>query len=140
MDVLLPIKPVFADRIFAGTKGFEFRRAIFKRSDVHRVIVYASSPVQMLTGEFVIGRILTENPRRLWERTRSRAGVSREFFFEYFGNRAVGHAITVISPILYDTPIDPHSVINGFHAPQSFMYLASGTLPEHSLSTTRRSA
>ena len=45
MKALLSIKPEFADMIFAGTKRYEFRRAIFKRNDLEGVLVYASSPV-----------------------------------------------------------------------------------------------
>ena len=38
MDVLLSIKPEFADKIFNGTKNMSSGKAIFKRTDVHRVI------------------------------------------------------------------------------------------------------
>ena len=34
MKALLSIKPEFADKIFAGTKRYEFRRAVFKKEGV----------------------------------------------------------------------------------------------------------
>ena len=45
MKVLLSIKPEFANKIFEGTKRFEFRKSIFKK-EVKTVVVYASSPLQ----------------------------------------------------------------------------------------------
>lgn len=58
MKVLLSIKPEFAFKIFDGTKHFEFRKVIFKNPNVNIVVVYASSPVQQVIGEFEIETIL----------------------------------------------------------------------------------
>lgn len=38
MKVLLSIKPQFAIKIFDGTKKFEFRKIIFKNSDIQTVV------------------------------------------------------------------------------------------------------
>ena len=38
MKVLLSIKPEFAEKIFNGTKKYEFRKSIFKNKDVDKVI------------------------------------------------------------------------------------------------------
>ena len=59
--VLLSIKPEFAEKIFDGTKKFEFRKTIFKNNNVQKVIVYASSPVQKVIGEFSIEDILNDD-------------------------------------------------------------------------------
>jgi len=37
MKILLSIKPEYAEKIFAGTKKYEFRRSIFKNPDVKTV-------------------------------------------------------------------------------------------------------
>lgn len=50
MKVLMSIKPEFADKIFDGSKRYEFRRMIFKQPAVKKVVVYASAPVQMVIG------------------------------------------------------------------------------------------
>ncbi len=52
INVLLSIKPKFAAAIFAGEKQFEFRRAIFKNTNVKKVYVYASKPIGLVIGEF----------------------------------------------------------------------------------------
>ena len=56
--VLLSIKPEYVDAIFAGSKHYEFRRRIFANRDIERIIVYASSPVQRVVGEFEIDEII----------------------------------------------------------------------------------
>lgn len=69
MRVLLSIKPEFAEKIFAGTKKYEFRKSIFKNTNVKRIVVYASYPVQMVIGEFEIEEILEARPSQLWKIT-----------------------------------------------------------------------
>ena len=55
MKVLLSIKPEYASKILDGTKRYEYRRAIFKRTEVTTVVVYASDPVRKVIGEFAPG-------------------------------------------------------------------------------------
>ena len=80
MKVVLSIKPQFAEKIFNGTKQFEFRNSIFKNKKVKSVVVYASSPVQKVIGEFEIEEILMENPATLWEITHNFSGITKEYF------------------------------------------------------------
>ena len=68
MKVLLSIKPEFAEKIFNGTKKYEYRRVIFKNK-VETIVVYASDPVQRVIGEFEIGEILHKDIEQLWEYT-----------------------------------------------------------------------
>ena len=56
MRVLLSIKPEFALKIFDGSKRYEYRRSIFKRGGVTKIVVYASDPIQKVIGEFKIIR------------------------------------------------------------------------------------
>lgn len=124
MSVLLSIKPEFAEKILTGEKRFEFRRVIPKR-EVERVVVYASSPVCRLVGEFTVRQIVTAKPVTLWRRTRSHAGISWRYFAAYFDGRAEAHAFEVDRVVRYPTPIDPRKLSRRFRAPQSFVYLSS---------------
>lgn len=122
MRVLLSIKPEFALKIFDGSKRYEYRRAIFSRDEVTRVVVYASDPIKKVIGEFEIGDILHDKPQALWARTENYAGISKKRFLEYFKNKTKGYAITVKSTKMYETPL----ALNSFMVsspPQSFMYL-----------------
>jgi Uncharacterized conserved protein len=122
MKILLSIKPEFADKIFNGTKKFEFRKSIFKNSDVKTVVVYASSPVQKVIGEFTIDRILSEQTDKLWSMTREYSGITKEFFDQYFASKDIGYAIKVKDIIRYNKP-KSLSELNISFAPQSFVYL-----------------
>ena len=122
MKALLSIKPEFADQIFAGTKRYEFRRAVFKRQDLDGVLVYASSPVQRVIGEFQIEDVIEDAPESVWRQTQRFAGISREFFMSYFKGRDLAYAIKVGSPRLFARK----RKLSYYHvetAPQSFVYV-----------------
>lgn len=122
MKVLLSIKPEFAEKIFNGTKKYEFRRSVFKNRNVKTVVVYASSPVQRVIGEFEIDTILKDDLNQLWDATKDYSGITENFFFEYFNNKEIGYAIKIKRPKRYKESL---SLKDDFNAtpPQSFMYL-----------------
>lgn len=122
MKVLLSIKPEFAFKIFEGVKKFEFRKVIFKKPDIKTVVVYASSPVQQVIGEFEIEDILSSAPNDIWEKTKMFSGISEDFFHEYFANRDVAHAIKIKNTVKYKKPLDIKEDFNVV-PPQSYVYL-----------------
>ncbi|WP_375191047.1 hypothetical protein [Chryseobacterium sp.] len=127
MKVLLSIKPEFAFKIFEGEKKFEFRKVIFKNLDVKTVLVYASHPVQQVIGEFEIDHILTSNPKDLWERTKAHSGITKEYFYEYFGEREIGHAIKIKKVKKYIHPLSLKDDLK-VSPPQSYMYLDNNNI------------
>ncbi|MEN6488821.1 MAG: hypothetical protein ABFD66_08060 [Smithella sp.] len=122
MRVLLSIKPEFAEMIFAGTKKFEFRRTVFRNQDVKTVVVYASSPVQKVIGEFEIETIINDQLEALWERTKKHAGIDEAYFFDYFSNKSTGYAIKIKKAKKYKKALCLRKDFNTT-PPQSFMYL-----------------
>jgi predicted transcriptional regulator len=122
MKVILSIKPQFADKIFEGTKKYEFRKSIFKNPKVKKVVVYSSSPVQKIIGEFEIENILVHDLETLWNMTKTYAGISEDYFFEYFNKREHGYAIKVKATKLYKRPKCIRQDYN-LIPPQSFLYL-----------------
>lgn len=122
MNVLLSIKPEFAFKIFDGSKKYEFRKNIFKRRDVKKIIVYASSPVQRVIGEFEIADILEDDTVAIWKKTRHSSGITKQFYDEYFINRDKAFAIQVGKVSRYNKP-KLLSDLNIEFAPQSFVYL-----------------
>ncbi|HEV7337589.1 MAG TPA: hypothetical protein VGO06_16585 [Bosea sp. (in: a-proteobacteria)] len=123
MKILLSIKPEFAEKIFDGTKSFEFRKAIFKNQSVKTVVVYATRPVGKIVGEFDIDCIFEDSPNNLWIRTKNYAGITKDFFDSYFSGRNKGYAISIAETREYEDPIDPGKLIENFSPPQSYMYL-----------------
>ena len=122
MRVLLSIKPEFAFKIFEGTKKYEFRKAIFKRPNIKTVVVYASSPIQKVIGEFEIEDILNSTPEKIWKKTKDKAGVSEDFFDEYFLDKEVAYAIKIKDVIRYEHPFNLKEKFD-LLPPQSFAYL-----------------
>ena len=123
MKVVLSIKPEFAEKIFLGTKKYEFRRAIFKNPDIKKIIVYASSPVQKVIGEFEIDKIISYDLNTLWDKTKECSGITKEYFFQYFGDKENGFAIKIKKAKLYDTPKCLKEDYN-LVPPQSFSYFS----------------
>lgn len=122
MTVLLSIKPEFAEKIFNGTKKFEFRKSIFKKTDVQTVVVYASSPVQQVIGEFSIDTILNDDVNSIWEQTARYAGITRDFYLSYFANKEKAYAIKIRDTKRY-AKARRLSDYNLHVAPQSFAYV-----------------
>ncbi len=122
MRVLLSIKPEYAEKIFDGTKKYEFRRSVFKNHSIKTIVVYASSPVKRVIGEFDIEKIIVDDLHKLWNKTKEFSGISEDFFFEYFNNKEKGYAIKIKQTRRYQKSL---SLKDDFNAtpPQSFMYL-----------------
>jgi len=122
MRVLLSIKPEFAFKIFEGEKKFEFRKVIFKDPNIKIVIVYASSPVKQVIGEFEIDGILSSDPDEIWRQTKKYSGISENFFYEYFAERQIAHAIKIKNTKKYKYPLNLKDNFNVI-PPQSYVYL-----------------
>jgi len=123
MTVLLSIKPQFASKIFDGSKKYEFRKTIFKRNDIEKVVVYASSPIQRVVGEFEVEEIISDTIKKVWEKTSKFSGITKEIYESYFINKNMAHAIKIGDVKKYSSPkyLGDYNI---FFAPQSFVYLA----------------
>ncbi len=122
MRVLLSIKPQFAQSIFSGSKKFEFRKRTFAQGRVGTAIVYASSPISGIVGEFDIDDVIEGTPSDVWQKTMAGAGIDRDYFDEYFHGCQKAFALVVGSVREYDAPLVPKSADPGFVAPQSYRY------------------
>jgi predicted transcriptional regulator len=136
--LLLSIKPQFANAILCGDKRYEYRRSLFCRPGIERVLLYSSIPDQCVIGEFLIARILSLPPPSLWRKTRKYAGIKRTDFDNYFRGKSEGHAIEVISPVRFAEPLDLLRDFGLARPPQSFCYIGEANGPKqvvpHSLS------
>jgi len=95
MRVLLSIKPQFAEKIFSGSKRFEFRKRVHKNPNVNTVVVYVTKPIGKVVGEFSIREIHADSPRGLWRKTKGHSGIGAPEFDQYFQGRGIGFAIEV---------------------------------------------
>ncbi|MCV9386862.1 ASCH domain-containing protein [Reichenbachiella ulvae] len=122
MKVILSIKPEFAEKIFNGSKKFEFRRRLYKNKQIKTIVVYASSPISKVIGEFEIEEVIYDELNSLWQTTSELSGISRDYYFDYFKGTEMGFAIAVKKAELYDEPVCIKETF-GIKPPQSFAYV-----------------
>ena len=124
MKALLSIKPEFVEEIIEGRKKFEYRKKVFKRSDISSIVVYATKPYGKVVGEFEIAEIIEENLDTLWNETRKFSGISEEFFYNYFKDRESGFAIKIKEFVEYKEHLELSEFDSSIKvAPQSFCYI-----------------
>lgn len=122
MKVLLSIKPEFVKKIFSSEKRYEFRKVIFKNKDIKKVVIYASSPVSKIVGEFTIETVVQDKPETIWKLTKNYSGVNEDYFKQYFKGKNKAYAIKFKRVVQYQKSIELNE-IGVKCAPQSFMYL-----------------
>lgn len=125
MDVLLAIKPEFAQKILDGGKGYEFRRTAFRDStEIDLIFLYASSPISKIIGVFTSDRTIEASPEDLWNLFGDESGIDdKNRFLNYFEGVETGFAIQVDRTYRFDDPIIPEAVIEEFSPPMSFNYI-----------------
>lgn len=124
MKVLLSIKPQYVEEILNGNKKYEYRKSIFKNTNVNTVVIYATKPVGKIVGEFTIDKVIEETPDNLWRKTKKYSGVSKVFYDSYFENRVRAFAIKIKEVREFTVPYDLKDYDDRINsAPQSYMYL-----------------
>jgi type I restriction enzyme S subunit len=123
MNVLLSIKPEYAQKIATKVKRYEFRKTIFK-TKVSRIYIYSSSPIKKIIGFFIVDNIIEDNPSNLWGKFNKHSGIEEEEFFKYFENKQKGYAIKIGALELFHNPVDPYKELPNFIPPQSFCYFS----------------
>jgi len=118
----MSIKPIYAEKIIAGIKKYEFRRAAIREKLSH-MIIYSTSPVKKIIGIAEVEGVHSSSPTAIWERTKNAAGISRKLFRVYFKNKKIAYAIKIKEVIPFDKPISPKEIEKCFNVPQSFSYV-----------------
>lgn len=118
----MSIHPQYANAILDGSKTVEFRKRGLA-PDVTTVLVYATSPVQRVIGEFEIDRIVQMSPDDLWQEAGSLGGIDEATFRNYYGSRDRAAGIVVAEPRRYLEAVPLARLDPGVRAPQSFAYL-----------------
>ena len=119
--ILLSINPEHIDKIFEGTKTYEFRKVICRR-EVSRIVFYCTFPVMKIVGEAEVEEILEDHPDDLWKMTSSGAGISKTFFDKYYNGRSKGVAFGLKNVVRFENEqeLSDYDIRT---APQSFAYL-----------------
>ncbi len=123
MKVLLSIKPKYVQKIILGVKLYEYRKVIFKNTDVKSILVYSSHPEKRIVGEIEIEKILCNTPQMLWLDTYRDSGLTIEEFTKYFKGKNKAYAIKIKAFHLFPKPLTLEEFCPNIHAPQSFIYI-----------------
>lgn len=121
MNVLLSIKPKYANQILNGNKRYEFRKSVFNYRDLEMVYIYSSSTIKRIVGAFAIKSIIEKHPVQLWNEWKDFSGIGEEDFFDFFRGKNKGFAIEIGDVEAFDL-INPKDHIRNFVPPQSFCY------------------
>ena len=120
-SILLSIKPEYAERIFSGSKKYEFRKRLANKS-VGKILMYSTAPIMKVVGEVQIVETISASPTALWESTKKFAGISRDKYREYYKGCKVAYAYRLGQVTRYEPPKEL-SEFNVKFPPQSFIYL-----------------
>ena len=119
--IILSIHPRHVDRIMSGEKLYEYRKRV--PVDIKYLVVYATAPVKKIVAFIEIDSVLKNTPQYIWENTQEYAGISYEFFMEYYRGKTEAYAIKFHHIYKLPTPVDI-ATINGINsAPQAYSYI-----------------
>lgn len=118
--ILISIKPEYSALIFSGKKKYEYRKRIPR--DVKIAVIYATAPIKKIVGEFIVDETLSMPPTDLWHKTQFYSGLTKETFFQYFGEDMIAHALSIKKVMKYEIPMSLGE-IGVKQAPQSWQYL-----------------
>lgn len=123
MKAILSIKPEYVSQILEGRKTYEFRRKIFKRTDIDAIAIYCTSPQSAIVAEAKIGNIISAPPELLWQQTGEYGGICHDSFMAYFRGVDMAYAISLQSVKAFKQPkrLSEYAP-NVKAAPQSFVY------------------
>lgn len=121
-SIVLSINPEYVERIFAGSKKYEFRKRLANRT-VDKILMYSTAPIMKVVGEVQIVKTISASPTSLWEYTKNFAGISRDKYRKYFKGCKVAYAYQLGQVTRYNPPKEL-SEFNIKLPPQSFLYLS----------------
>lgn len=121
--MLLSIKPEHVQNILNGTKQYEFRKVRCK-SDVDKIIIYATAPQKMVVAEAEIEAIIEDDVVEVWRQTRTLSGISYAFFRAYYKGKKKAVAYKLGKVDAYEKPkyLSDYGLT---YPPQSFVYVES---------------
>lgn len=124
-NVLLSIKPEWADAILGGEKRYEYRKVAPTEGPPMRVVLYASAPVKAAVGVAWSYRVLRDQPvDELIEATVYHTPHTAQDVREYFGDAETGSAIRIGAYRRFDQLIPREELVSkGLTPSQNFRYI-----------------
>jgi predicted transcriptional regulator len=126
-QVLLSVKPKYAEAIFKGRKTVEIRRKFSTRWLKQKINIYASAPSMSLMGEAIINAVEVGDPQKIWSKYSNEICCSHDEFFAYASGCLEVYAIELADVKRYRAPIPlaqiAHLLNEALVPPQSYLTL-----------------
>lgn len=124
-EVLLSVKPQYANLLVDGIKTVELRRRFpVDLKEGTRCLIYSTSPVQRVIGECKIKLVEKLPLKDLWSKTAQKAMIPWSDFSNYFGDLEYGYAVNMYGYIRYEKPKMLSAAAGpDTKPPQSFRYI-----------------
>jgi predicted transcriptional regulator len=104
-DLLVSMKPRYAERILSGTKIVEIRKKFSEKWVGCKAVLYSSTPQQALVGEARVRSVSSGAPEDVWARFQTGLGCTSSEFSAYVGPAQVVSAIELDDIFPYKEPI-----------------------------------
>lgn len=104
-DLLVSMKPQYAERILSGSKMVEIRKRFSEKWIGCKVVLYSSTPQKALVGEATVCSITKGTPEAIWTRFHAGLGCTRGEFSAYVGQAAEVNAIELDNVFPYKEPV-----------------------------------
>ena len=86
---ILSIKPVYANKILAGTKTIELRKSAMNLSADDVILVYSSAPDQCIAFWFRVKAVEALPVEEMWRQHREHLGIDSEDYQAYLAGRGI---------------------------------------------------
>jgi len=131
-DLVLSIRPTFAEEIIKGRKMVEIRRRFSSKWKGATALIYASSPSRCFVGEALIGEVITTSPDRVWSNWKDELGCTFDEFASYCKDASEVSAIIFKEVKPFKDPIPQiqmeQLIRQDLKAPQSFLEVKKQTV------------
>lgn len=121
-EILLSINSKHIEAIMNGQKQVEYRSWEPSCRCPFKVFIYATQPIGVIIGEFIVYEILEDSKDNLWEKNNDVGGISYDLYSNYFNNKNRCYAFRIDNIVKYETSITLNDL--GIEkTPQRFIYL-----------------
>jgi predicted transcriptional regulator len=118
-NVLMSIRPEYAEAILSGEKTVELRRRRPSFEPGAKILIYSSAPDQKLLGTFEVAAIQEGSPHGLWRKVAEEACINHADYQAYFDGCEMAYGIEVRRV----RRLKPRRL--QFRPPQSYLFLKS---------------
>lgn len=127
-DILISIRPEYADQIMEGCKTVELRRRFTAEIDENtRLFIYSSNPVGAIVGSARIDKVTKLPVKQIWAKFRKAACIDKTDFERYFSGIEFGFVLSLGDVTPLEELVDREDILDrwGIRPPQSYMYLST---------------